>query len=155
MKKLFIAISFLNMACVDMESTDCYTYMNNETGHHIAVKSYFLGEHTPFLSFELLPYEKKQVMYRRSRGLGSGESYPLLATGQDSNVVIFNNKDTIIHYIRPEIVNPAKKYIVFESPRNLFNLANYVKKTIKKTAYKRVYHYTYTFTEQDFLDASQ
>ncbi|MCX6166559.1 MAG: hypothetical protein NT021_01045 [Sphingobacteriales bacterium] len=155
MKKPLIFLVFVLIACTDLEYTRCYTYMQNDSSHHISVKSYFMGSLTPFLSFDLLPNEKKEVLSRQSRGLGSGESYALMATGEDSILVIFDNVDTIIHYRRPELVNPNKKYILFESPRNLYNSANYVKKTINKTAYHATYSYSYAFTEQDYLDAKQ
>ena len=129
--------------------------MQNDSSHHITVKSYFLGNLTPFLSFDLLPNEKKEVLSRQSRGLGSGDSYASMAAGEDSILVIFDNVDTIIHYRRPELVNSSKKYVLFESPRNLYNSANYVKKTINKTAYHATYSYSYAFTEQDYLDAKQ
>jgi len=155
MKKSLIFLIFLIIACADLEYTRCYTYMQNDSSHNITVKSYFQGNLTPFLSFELLPSEKKEVLSRQSRGLGSGESYALMATGEDSILVIFDNVDTIIHYRRPELVNPTKKYILFESPRNFYNSANYVKKTTEKTTYHATYNYTYIFTEQDYLDAKQ
>ena len=155
MKKFLIFLIFLIIACADLEYTRCFTYMQNDSSHNITVKSYFQGNLTPFLSFELLPSEKKEILSRQSRGLGSGESYASMATGEDSILVIFDNVDTIIHYRRPELVNSSKKYVLFESPRNLYNSTNYVKKTIKKTTYHATYTYSYTFTEQDYIDASQ
>lgn len=132
------------------------TYAENTTGHTITGRAYYQGSLDVYNSFELAPYEKKEIYRIGGRGSkdGKGLSYGEMAAINDSILVVFDHKDTIAHY-KPTLIGGAKRFYLFSSPRNLYNEANYLETAIEKTSYSSKHYFLYTFTEQDYLDASQ
>ena len=132
------------------------TYAENTTGHAISGRAYYKGNFNEYDSFELAPYEKKQIY--RIGGWGSkdgkGLSYGEMAIINDSILVIFDHTDTIAHY-KATLIGGAKHFYPFSSTRNLYNEANYIETLIEKSSNNTNHYFLYTFTEQDYLDAIQ
>jgi hypothetical protein len=154
MKRIIIVLFFLSTACIESR-TDNYSFIENKTNHNISINPYLAGNISTSLVFEIGPHEKKLIDYISYGGaIGNGFSYGSTITFQDSILVIFDHKDTILHY-KPTLIGSAKRFYPFSSPRNLYNEANYIKTAIEKTSYSSKHYFLYTFTEQDYLDAKQ
>lgn len=155
MKILILILILLLTDCTKEGRSEYYTYMINNTDHHISVKAFFEGNIEPYMSLQIPPHEKKQASYSGGPGSdGEGFSYGPLLGPRDSVLVIFNNTDTIAHY-KPTLIGGAKKFYTYDTPRNLYNQKNYTRIIVKKTSNLMICHFFYTFTEQDYLDASQ
>jgi len=154
MKRIIIVFLFLSTACIESR-TDNYSFIDNNTDHNIIIHPYRAGNISSSLIFEIGPHEKKLIDYTSYGGAkGDGFSYVSTITFQDSILVIFDHADTIAHY-KPTLIGGAKRFYPFNSPRNLYNEANYIKTTVAKTTHNVAYNFLYTFTEQDYLDAKQ
>lgn len=156
MKKVIFCLIIIFVACEDRTRTFNYTYFQNDSVHKISVIEFSQGKITNYMSFDLQQNEKKQIISTQYPGIGgNGQSYADLTSLTDSILVIFDNKDTIIHYGKSYVLGGAKKFILYNSPRSLLNSNNYTKTTLTKTTNRLTYSFLYTFTEQDYLDASQ
>ena len=70
----------------------------------------------------------------------------------DSLLVEFDNMKRSVHYGFNKIGDNPNA-ILFDNQRNLFNENNYTKETLVDKKYKYENEYTYTFIEQDYLNA--
>jgi hypothetical protein len=157
MKKiiLFAILSFL-FACdtnKPIETSDFY--LINKSGKDINI---YIYRKNGTKDIDTLNYKNEES--RLPEASSTGGFFGILNTDSslnintmDSCLVIFNNKDSILHY-RYLPKNPFRKYYDNNSKRNMIFPSNY---TYSTKSNKNIKHtlITYTFTEQDYLDAKQ
>jgi len=153
--KIFLSTLILFcISCIE-SSTDSFTFIQNNSNHKINIYAYKNGAITLDKSFTIAPNERIQIDHTSNGGTGgSGISYSIFIWGQDSILVTFDNLNTIVHY-KETLIGNSTKFYSYNSPRNLYNEANYIKTTVAKTSHSVTYNFLYTFTEQDYIDASQ
>lgn len=144
---------FIFSSCIKEKSTYSSTIAVNTTNHYILVTPYMNGAVSNKDSFSLKPNTSKTVYQNSYKGIGNGTTYGYDIPYTDSVIVIFDNKYTIVHYnhILPTTVN-TKSYL-FSSIRNLYNDSSYIRELITESSNTKSWEFTYTFTEQDYLDA--
>ncbi|MFM6975591.1 MAG: hypothetical protein ACKOW2_01925 [Sphingobacteriaceae bacterium] len=154
MKKTLI---FLLLALLSTGSCIVDGYKNvhikyiNPTNHTIKMIGYRIEMED---HIEILP--KDTTIVAEMKGMGTNEfpklNYWGLLQGWDSVKVIFDGQKSSIHY-RPDL--QKQNGIPFSSNRNLLNQISYKKVIVSQSKHSVTGYYAYTFTEQDFLDASQ
>jgi hypothetical protein len=154
MKKTIIAaFSLLFIGCVKEESTLYYAYIKNGTSHKVQIKPYFSGSIPSDKIITLLANESKEIANGFDRGKGDqGFSSSYFGGPGDSIIVVFDDLYSITHYSStPASVNP--RHYLFTSLRNIGNPKSYDLQSRDISKYQRENKYTYTFIEQDYLDA--
>ncbi len=155
MKNLLIILFLINFlcGCYKEQSTHYYAYLTNNTQHTIEIKPYFQGNTFPSLSITLNPNQTIEIANGVQRGKNpNGGFNSKYISGSDSIRVSFDIQHTITHYVNTP-ANLNFKYYLFTSLRNIAYARSYTLegKDIGKNG--RENKYTYTFTEQDYLDA--
>jgi len=152
-KSIFIIASLFLVSCTKESMTGYKTFLKNNTDHMIVIKPYHFGSVAMDKIITLPPSDSLQIAEGSERGIVTGVVFSSeYFIGMDSLVVNFDNLYNITHYF---ILNPAlnTKYYEFTSNRNLGNGISYAIKIEDVSKYSRHNTYTYTFTEQDYLDA--
>jgi len=153
--KIFLSTLVLFCISCTESSTDSFTFIQNNSNHTINIYAYKNGAITPDKSFTIAPSEKIQIDHTSNGGTGgSGISYSMFIGGQDSILVTFDNLNTIVHY-KETLIGNSTKFYPYNSPRNLYNPVNYTRTIMMNNSHSTIYNFLYTFTEQDFIDASQ
>ena len=70
----------------------------------------------------------------------------------DSFVVTFDNVYSIVHY-KPTLIGSNPKRYLYSSKRNIYNDSSYAINIRSETGQEKFVDFTYTFTNQDYLDA--
>lgn len=152
MKKYIIAIFglFLMVACGDKPSRIQAFAFNNPTLHSVKITPFKNGNMVAERMLDLKP--NSLLVIDTISGPANRDTppkfYPFF-DGFDSVQVYFDNQKLITHLLLPDVTS-GNKYYTPTSPRN-FN--NPQCSSIIKPEW--VWEITYTFTEQDYLDASQ
>lgn len=87
----------------------------------------------------------------RAGGRGKGNGFPGTYSISDSIVVDFGSKSKAVHYGRR--IGKTPNAIPLSNGRNLYNEANYVRKTLIEDKCRLETEFIYTFTEADYLNA--
>ena len=104
----------------------------------------------------LNPKERLQVMHRSGRGKGGGEIYIEEIYFNDSVNVTFGSNKVSPHYNHTVSAKyPNLQGIHVGSNRSLYKRDNYVRKILFENKRSIENEYTYTFTNQDYLDAQK
>lgn len=154
--KIFFAIAVITLlaGCTKEESTLSYAYLKNGTSHKVEFRPYFSGNVPADKIIILLSNETKEIakaVFARGKG-NHGFSSSYFGGPGDSIIVVFDDLYSITHYSStPASVNP--KHYLFTSLRNIGNPKSYDLQSRDISKYQRENIYTYTFTEQDYLDA--
>jgi hypothetical protein len=154
--KLSIAvllITFFISSCIKEKSTYSTTIAVNSTNHYILITPFANGVISNKDSFSLDPNVSKNIYESYYRGIGSGVTYGYDIPYTDSIIVTFDNRYKMVHYnhILPTMLNT--KHYLFLSKRNLYNDSSYNRVLLSETSSNKDWRFTYTFTEQDYLDA--
>ena len=153
MKKILASMFFTGIiSCTKEETTLSNSFAKNNTNHTIKVQPFYNGIVNTTMTFELQGKESKKIYYNNTRGKNIGLTYGGINQPMDSFIVTFDNLYSIVHYKPPLIGNNPKRYL-YNSKRNLYNDTSYVTVLENKTKYSNSWEFTYTFTEQDYLDA--
>lgn len=145
---LFILLITLLSGCIKEQSSQSDTYFVNATSHLIRVNSYGALNK----SFEITPGQTKNVLSQNAKVLNNGISYGYISQPVDSFIVVFDMHDSIVHYKSYLVGNNPKRYL-YSSRRNIYNDSSYIKTLVSESKNFRGWSFTYTFTEQDYLDA--
>lgn len=143
---------FFFCACTKEKKTYSTTIARNTTAHSILVIPYLNGNIFTSDSFSLNSNSEKEVLSIGDGGIGSGTSYAKANQYVDSFVVIFDKTFSIVHY-KPTVIGLNPKRYLFSSKRNLYNDTSYLAVITSDDSGVRNWKFTYTFTEQDYLDA--
>ena len=92
------------------------------------------------------------VLNSNTKGKGRGYSYASYLSFNDSTLVIYDDSIQIVHYSYKESKNQLLG-ILYDSSRSLYNENNYIRKIKQEEKHYISNEYTFTFTEQDYLDA--
>ena len=154
--KLFSAIAVLILlcGCTKEESTISYAYLKNGSTHKVVIRPHFSGIVPPDKIITLFAGETKEIATASfARGIGNqGFSSSYFGAPNDSLVVIFDDLYSITHYFNTPATLSPKHYLA-TSLRNIANPKSYDLQSRDITKYQRENKYTYTFIEQDYLDA--
>ena len=146
---VYIAISFI--ACRDKEQIKfSKSYMDNQTVYPIEIILYKDGKIAKVDKSKTLPALSKTEVEPVSEGI---TSYGFWLIAYDSLEVKFANLYSSIHYLNAQGNNISA--IKRGNPRNLYDGVGWGKKILEDTRRKLVVEHTYTFTEQDYLDAKK
>lgn len=165
MKYFFLAIILALFSCdglnlVGKSYNEQILYVNN-TNHRIVVTSYsslvYKGVKDNFViesNSEIVPF--KYYEYNRKKSKASFKYLGFVNFLNDGNyvdsvVVVFDDQFKIKHNSARELNEKGK--MEYFNVRNLTNGINYTITKFKETKHSFARHYSYTFTEQDYLDA--
>jgi len=150
---IYPAIFFLFAGCTKDGATKYYGDLKNGTTHSIKILFFSQGMIVTANTITLDPGKEFRIGNGSNRGIvnhgGFGSEY---FTGVDSVHVVFDTTHRISHYIKTP-ANLFPKHYLYTSTRNLGNYLSYAYTYEDKSKYRRISHYIYTFTEQDYLDA--
>lgn len=126
--------------------------MANQTIHSIKITPYYLGEISNEDVKDIPPKGMVKVLSNSNRGKSSGVSYPIYLMPLDSVVVVYDGVVTAIYY-RQNSKGNNPRAILYTSNRSIYNESNYTRRILSESKRQISNEYTFTFTEQDFLDA--
>lgn len=150
-----ITISFIS--CQKEQSTYSNAYLMNGTLNNIRIIPYSRGLVDSNHIINLNPNQKYQIADRDfTRGINgqSGFLSPYLDF-TDSFKVTYNSQFEITHYNKPNILSLSKKFLPYNSLRNIGHLYSYKFEYEDVSKHLRRNTYTFTFTNDDYLFASQ
>jgi hypothetical protein len=155
--KSFIAFSIVAFSSCNYEkSANTKSFINNNTFNKVTIIPYYQGFVVKEDSVQINSNQLVLVLNKNEKGKGSGFSYPLYLAIYDSVLVAFDNSIHATHYSYATTNkgnNP--KAIKIDSSRSIYNEVNYVRKIITESKRGISNEYTFTFTEQDYLDAKK
>lgn len=139
-------------SCRHEESTYTTTIMNNNSSHSIKIIPYYQGTASIVDSKDISPNSALKILSSNTRGKSAGYSYPIYLIAVDSIYVVYDNIATSVYY-REGSTGANPKAIKYDSSRSLYNEKNYVRKIVTESKRSISNEYTFTFTENDYLDA--
>ena len=151
---LYIALIIFSLGCEKEEMTNHYAKWVNSTSHIIEIRPFIGGILQNDKIVTLLPDSIMLIGKGSIRGIneiGTG-FYSDYVNYSDSIQVIFDNQYKITHYVQSPL-NFAPKYYIYTSEENILNIKSYEGTIVDDDKHRRTIHYSYTFTEQHFLDA--
>jgi hypothetical protein len=151
----YLAIGLLFIGCSDKSLSNNFTFMVNNSEHNLAIQVYFQGKINSYKSFFIAPHEKKEINYTMGKNVEtSGICYGELLLA-DSVLVEFDNIASTTHYSKNGIIGGAKKFLLYDSPKNIYNRNSYTKTILSKDETSVTIQFLYTITEDDYIYASQ
>lgn len=158
MKKIFIVIVLFTLVtlsggCTKDGETNVTAYLLNNSGHQIEI--YYYNKGVVNVNDTLKVGASQKVYYGESygRGIWSGATCSFKYRG-DSAIIIYDNSYKITHLWSGFSSSNSKCYL-FDNIRNVFNPKNFNSVYNDVSNYSREFTLTFTFTEQDYLDAKQ
>lgn len=154
MKKIFIVGLVLIVSCIKDYNSSTKSYIDNKTSHNITIAPYYNGYIDSSLFRIILPFENKLVYEKNPRGKTLSPDYATILQPYDSVVVTFDGIYKTTHLkFNSEIM--CTDCIVFNSNRSISNNDNYIKTITEETKHYQIGYFTYTFSEQDYIDAAK
>jgi hypothetical protein len=156
MKKLSFIFLVLVLSCKYEESTNTKSFIANNTSHSIIIAPYYQGGVVKSDSISINSNQQYMILDKNNKGKGTGFSYSSYIAIYDSIQIIFDNSVKSTHYsYASNTLGTNPKAITYDSSRSIYNEANYVRNIIMESKRSISNEYTFTFTEQDYLDANQ
>lgn len=151
MRSTFIFVLLLLLGSCNRESgTLRRVVILNKSTHSISCYRYDHPRGKHYLDFRLAP---GTAYTDTSMSSQNPDTYdPALFAYSDSAQVIFDNRETIMHYLQESDQFQGHHY-PFNSSRNLLNINSYQISINKNKSWFRIITYTYTFTDRDYEDA--
>jgi len=144
----------LCFSCRHEESTSTKTFITNNSSHSIEIIPYYQGVISNVDIKYIAPNSTLPILTNHTRGKSAGYSYPIYLIAVDSIYVLYDNLKTVVYYKENSTGNNPKA-ITYDSSRSIYNEANYIRKITQEDKRSISNEYTFTFTEQDFLDAKK
>lgn len=141
-------------SCIHEESNETTSIIENLSGQQVSITPYDNGVALTQYTHVVDYLERKVVQRGGARGKNNSFPYSDNIQSADSVVVIFGNDVQAIHYSFSVLGNNSKA-INRDSPRSLFNRNNFKRIVVSETKYTLADEYTYTFTTQDFTNATK
>lgn len=148
---LFLSGILINSCIVDGHS-NIRTKLVNPTNHTIQIIPYNNGNEVLSGIVTIYPQKTTEVAIWRGIGKVNPQNYGYELQYCDSVKLLFENQSKII-YLNSGINN--QNGIVYSSVRNLINSKNYTKVIEFENAHSITGYFSYTFTEEDYIDANQ
>lgn len=155
MMKILVVALLLFSSCQKEQKTEYTASIKNSSTHIISILFYRDGLVGNLDSIQLSSNELVLIANGTFRGLVDIPSFSSSYFGspQDSIIVIFDHRYRMSHYsVKPNVF--SIKHHFRESPRNLGNPNSYDFESKLIGGRFRSNTHFYTFTDQDFLDAS-
>lgn len=155
--KLILIITvhlFILVGCVKDYKSSTQTKLINTTNHTIKITPYLNGVIDIGMQQELMPNETKIVYEANPWGKTIEPCWGVFLRPDDSVIVIYDNTYKMKHNRFNDTTTCDNCYIESNN-RNLTNPNNYTPTIIKEEKEYLDGYYTYTFTEQDYLDAKK
>ena len=128
------------------------TFIKNTTAYTIKLLPYS-GATLDVSNIKTIPPASTVEVYSANvRGKTIDPCFGTLLQPYDSVLVTYNDSVKIPH-IKFNLSYPGDHKILFQNGRSISNPNNYVKEIISETKYSLSGQFTYTFVEQDYLDA--
>jgi len=139
-------------SCIENnESFSSQSFITNTTSHIIKLLPYKGTIKDSMHVKTIQPYSNTEVDNSSGRGKSLGFCYAITLQPYDSVLVTFD--DTIkIPHIKWNLVYSGHG-ILYSSNRSISNINNWVKTITKETRHYIEGYYTFTFVEQDYIDA--
>ena len=157
MRSLRTMIAFLIVSvvcsCIE-ESSETATIIENLSGQQITITPYDNGVALASEAHSINPLEKKNIQRSNARGKDNTFFYSDDIQITDSVVVDFSRGVKATHYSYSVSGNNSKA-IKRDSPRSLFNRDSYKRVILSETKYSSANEFIYTFTIQDYIDATK
>ncbi len=151
----FLTLIIILSSCIKENSTNTYATLVNSTSHKISIWFYKSGKLTDKDSLVISPNSQFQFGQSFERGLSNGPGFgsDYFGSANDSMIVVFDNNYKIAHYYSSTPQLLRSKHYLYTSIRNIGNVYSYVLKNEHTSKHQWNNYHTYTFTEQDYLDA--
>ena len=148
---IFISGLLLNIwSCTVEEQGSTESLLINNTEHQIKIIGYQNGSKQELKN--LAPQETVVVLKMHVFGKTIYPNFGTMLQPFDFIEVVYDNKDTIVHQ---RFNSQSQVGIPYSNIRNLTNPNNYIKAITEETKHSITGYFSYTFTEQDYLDAKQ
>lgn len=155
MRKIALLLTMLLVySCINEESNETTSIVENFSDQPITITPYDNGVAMTQDAHTVERLERKVVRRNEARGKNNSFPYPDDIQSMDSVVVTFSNGVQAVHYSF-SVLGSNSKAIKRDSPRSLFNKANFKRTVVSETKYTLADEYVYTFTTQDYLDATK
>ena len=154
MKKLFALLlsGLLIQSCIVDGHSDIRTKLVDATNHTIQIVPYHNGNEVLSGIVTIDPQKITEVAIWRGIGKVNPQSYSYELQYCDSVKLLFEDQKKIV-YLNSGINNA--KGINYSNVRNIINPNNYIKVIKVETTHSIAGYFSYTFIEQDYIDASQ
>ncbi|WP_045459713.1 hypothetical protein [Sporocytophaga myxococcoides] len=139
-------------SCRDKESTHSESFIINTSNHEIKILPYDDGNLINGDIKSIPANSTIKVLALTTRGKSTGPSYANNIMFFDSLNIVFDDTISSVHY-RQNLSGDNPEAIKFENNRNLYNEDNYVRKVVMEKKHYISTEYSFTFTEQDYLNA--
>lgn len=149
---LYLMAGIILPSCIKEESGYTKTFINNTTNHTIKLLPFYQGVIARDLTRIIPPLTNIEVYSDIVRGKTIDPSFGTLLNPYDSVLVVYDDTVKIPH-IKFNLVYSGTHRVLHSSNRSIANEANYNKQITSETKFKLHGFYTFTFTEQDYLDA--
>jgi hypothetical protein len=154
MKQIIILTMLFCSACIKDYSSLTSSFIKNDTGHLILIEPYFNGLVDNNYTVELYPNEEKQLLKNVVvKGKSLGNAYGTYLQPFDSIIIHFDNTKFSIHTKFNSTDTLGSEVIKFNNNRSISNEKNWTKTITAEDKHTLNGFYTFTFTEQDYLDA--
>lgn len=141
-------------SCIKESSAYAQTFFYNTTEHSVNVIPYQNGQVVNDQIITVKPKERKVVQELFLKGKSLGVPFGERLRVYDSVLVIFDNV-AVSKHLKFGDTSDCSNCILEVSNRHIANSVNYVK-TITESSKRSISGYfTYTFVEQDYLDAKK
>ncbi len=153
LNKLLLIILVLS-SCRYEDSTNTSNFITNNTAHKITLTPYHNGIADNNNIVNINSKESKMVLENNNLGKGTGYTYASDLAIKDSTYVLFDDTILEVHYSFKESSNNIHSTgIKSDSNRSIYNENNYIRQIKSENKHNISNEYTFTFTEQDYLDA--
>jgi hypothetical protein len=148
---IIICVLLLNIwSCTVEEQGSTESLLINNTEHQIKIIGYQKGSKQELKN--LAPQETVVVLKMHVLGKTIYPNFGTMLQPFDWIEVVYDSKDTIVHQ---RFNSQSQSGIPYTNIRNLTNPNNYIKAITEETKHSITGYFSYTFTEQDYIDASQ
>lgn len=138
--------------CIKEEVGHTQTFIKNITNHTIKLLPFSGGAIDGGMTRVIPALSNIEVFSANVRGKTLDPSFGTLLNPYDSVLVVYDDTVKIPH-IKFNLVYTGTHRVLHSSNRSISNEANYDKQITKETKYSLRGSFTFTFIEQDYLDA--
>ncbi|HUS03761.1 MAG TPA: hypothetical protein VMY77_18605 [Chitinophagaceae bacterium] len=154
MKALILILTGMFLSsCIKEESTTTTGFLLNSTSHNIELRAFRNGINTTSTTVSVPPHSEIKIGERYEHGLVAlGQGFSSEKLDGDSIHVIFDGVYQTTHYLN----NPAStavNHYLYQQPRNVYWINKYEGVVTSQKKHLKAIKYTYTFIEQDYVDA--
>lgn len=149
---IFFLLILCMFSCTKEKVGHTKTFIKNTTSHTIKLLSYY-GATLDVNNTKIIPPSSTIEAYTANvHGKTIDPCFGTLLQPYDSVLVTYDDTVKISH-IKFNLPYNGTHRILFQSNRSISNPGSYIKEITNETSYSLEGKFTYTFVEQDYLDA--